>query len=59
MEFNFYVKDLKFIHKGTKGQILNTHYLNAYNCIFEGNSTNRSTLVSFAVPTARYKTAPS
>jgi hypothetical protein len=48
MEFNFYVKDLKFIHKGTKGQILNTHYLNAYNCIFEGNSTNRSTLVSFA-----------
>ncbi|NLN05469.1 MAG: hypothetical protein GX166_11790 [Clostridiaceae bacterium] len=48
MEFNFYVKNLKFIHKGPKGQILNSHYLNAYNCIFEGNSTNKSTLVSFA-----------
>jgi len=48
MEFNFYVKDLKFMHKGKKGQILNAHYLNAYNCVFEGNSENKNTLVSFA-----------
>ena len=48
MEYNFNIKDLKFIHNGKQGQILRTHYLNVVNSSFESTEQNRSTLVTFA-----------
>lgn len=49
MEHGFSIKDLKFIHKGESGKIIDTHYCYIYNSSFEStNERNQSTLVQFA-----------
>lgn len=47
LKYNFYISDMEFEHKGSKGSCINSLFIYAYNCTFTAHESNDSPLLVF------------
>lgn len=47
MKYHFYIYNLEFEHRGSKGSCINTLFIKVYNCTFTSSESNSSPLLSF------------